>query len=127
LEPIRRRLEAVEHGLLGGGNVGRRLLPGVTGQAVGGAAHAARRGGHIVSHADQRHDALQLAFVVARAMQPDQQRVGVVSLVMQRSEQRMGYTASRSGKQGLFYVSGIRGRRCGLLRPELNAIHGVGL
>jgi hypothetical protein len=44
---------------------------------------------NVVPQADQRHDPLDLAFVAVGTVQPDEQRVGVVALVVQRREQAL--------------------------------------
>ncbi len=51
--------------------------------------NAPRRHGHVVPHAHQRHDPQQLPLVATRSVQPDQQRVRIARLVVQRREDRV--------------------------------------
>ena len=52
----------------------------------GGAADGDRK---VVPQADERHDPLHFAFVPFGTVQPNEQWIGVVSLVVQRGEQAM--------------------------------------
>lgn len=60
---------------------------------------SAGRRGHVVLHAHQGHDPLQLALVAAAAMQPNDQRVRVAGRVVHRSKQGVGKIALLNGKR----------------------------
>ena len=61
-------------------------MTAATASGLRNSAWAARRHGHEVAHAYQRHDPFQLPFVVAGSMQPHDERIGVSGFIVQRSE-----------------------------------------
>ena len=69
-------------------------------------AQSPRRHGHVVPHAHWRHDPHQLELVPPGPVQPDDQRIGVVRLVVQRREQARGRCRGGRGEQARFDAEG---------------------
>ncbi len=101
VQPTLSNADAAEDPIFGLGNVSWLLGPGETALASG--SRAAWAYGCIVAHAYQWQDAIELAFVIVGAMQPDDQGVGVIALVVLRGEEAVGLfvAARRVGGEGV--------------------------
>ncbi len=119
-------LQALEDTGFGRRDVRLALRPRVAGTARLTATRSARADRHVIPHADQRHDALQLPLVFTRSMQPDDQRIGVIALVMQRSEQRvMQAWLVRGPQQRVFQLQRRVGSVAACAEFRVESIHGM--
>ena len=64
------------------------------------------RDGHVVPHAHQRHDPLQLPLVAAAAVQPYDQRISIARLIVQRSKQNVGEIQRTGRKRSRINLNG---------------------
>ena len=88
-EFLARHFQAIEDALFRRRHVRVALRPGEAGPARRTRARTARSDRHEITHAHQRHHALQLPLVIPGTVQPDHQRIGVIAFVVQRGEQRI--------------------------------------
>ena len=98
IQPCLCYLNGFDNPLLGEGHMGLGLSPGKARLAArrGVGSRAADGDAHVVPQAHQRHDSLELVFLVSCSMQPNDKRVGVVGLVVDRRRTWPAVACSRS-------------------------------
>ncbi len=79
---------------------------------------------HVVLHAHQGHDPQDVPFVAVQSVQPDQQRIRIAGLVVQRSEQAMDRIAGGRFHSACFNLElGRNWHRRGQLLGSTRAVH----
>ena len=87
--------------------------------------HGRRRDGNVISDADVRHDLFQVLVTFAGSMQPHEQRISVVGLVVHRHKEALPLGARRTARDQLLtsWRNGPVSLKLGMLVQKLNSIH----